>query len=62
MEILTVDEVSKALKLPRETIRKYLREGILEGSRIGKNWRIKRQALESFMNDNSNRKADVDGE
>lgn len=55
MEIYTIKEASKVLKLPQETLRKYLRQGILEGSKIGTSWRVTDEAIKQFLKENSNR-------
>lgn len=53
-EVYTVEEVSSKLKIPEETIRQYLRKGILKGSRIGRYWRITGKDIEEFLEKNSN--------
>lgn len=53
-EVYTVEEVSSKLKIPEETIRQYLRKGILKGSRIGRYWRITEKDVEEFLEKNSN--------
>ena len=52
MVVYTVDEVSSILKLPAETIRKYLRRGDLKGARIGRYWRIPEEELAAFIQKN----------
>jgi excisionase family DNA binding protein len=55
MEMYTVEEISEMLKIPALSIRKYLRDGILQGHRIGKHWRIPKESLEKFLQDTSNK-------
>lgn len=45
---LTPPEVAELLKLDVETVRRYLREGILVGAKIGDNWRIRRSDIDAF--------------
>jgi excisionase family DNA binding protein len=47
--ILTVEEAAKMIKVSTKTIRDWLRSGQLRGLKAGKQWRILRQDLESFM-------------
>lgn len=49
MEIYTVEEVSEKIKIPVETLRKYLRNGKLKGAKIGKHWRITDEQLKEFI-------------
>lgn len=48
-EILTVEEVSEILYIGRNTTYDLLRKGELPGFRIGRVWKIPRQALESYI-------------
>lgn len=47
--ILTVEEAAKIIKVSPKTVRDWLRSGQLRGLKAGKQWRILRQDLESFM-------------
>lgn len=46
---LTVEQLSKFLQLSKDTIRKHLREGRLPGRKIGKSWRVDRNAIRAFV-------------
>ncbi|KPU45323.1 helix-turn-helix domain protein [Oxobacter pfennigii] len=50
-ELLTVDEVADILRTTPNTIYRWLRAGKFPGVKIGKEWRIKREALEERLND-----------
>ncbi|HET6312699.1 MAG TPA: helix-turn-helix domain-containing protein [Chloroflexia bacterium] len=55
MDILTVEEVAERLKLNPFTIRRLLREGVLQGSKVGKRqWRIQLRDLEAYLSQGSN--------
>ena len=43
--ILTVGDLSKLLQLHEDTVRRLLRDGQLPGRKIGKSWRVEREAL-----------------
>ena len=53
-ELLTVEEVSGRIKVIKDTIRKWLREGDLVGIKLGKSWRIEEQDLIQFLEDRKN--------
>jgi len=42
-------ELTKILPITPLTIRQYIREGKIKGSKIGKNWYVKKQDLEAFL-------------
>lgn len=48
-EVLTPEEAAEYLRVDPQTIYRPLREGKLPGARIGRQWRISRQALEEFL-------------
>jgi excisionase family DNA binding protein len=50
-QLLTVDEVAERLQIHPETIRRWLREGRLEGYRISRKggWRIRPQAVTDML-------------
>ncbi len=47
-ELLTVADAAVRLDRSTEQVRRYLREGRLSGRRIGGQWFIEQQALQSF--------------
>lgn len=53
MEIYTPEELSKKIKLPVQTVRKYLRTGRLKGAKIGKHWRVTEEQLKGFLDENT---------
>jgi excisionase family DNA binding protein len=48
-EIYTPEEIAEKLKVSEQTIRRYLREGKMEGFKIGNNWRVKEQSFFDFI-------------
>ena len=53
LEILTVEEACEALKIGRNAIYRLLNSGKLKGYRIGRHWRIPREALRQFILENA---------
>ena len=52
MELLTVQEAAELLKTSRQQIRKMIRSGLLPAVRIGREWRIAAEYLETFLENN----------
>ena len=48
-EVYTVRDVAQRLHLTTETVRDYLQEGKLKGFKVGKQWRVREQDLEAFV-------------
>ena len=48
-EILTVEQVSKFLKLHQRTIYKLIRSGVIPGRRVGNSWRFLRSEVIKFL-------------
>jgi excisionase family DNA binding protein len=64
MEYLTVDEVAERLKVSSWTVRKWLREGEMEGSYLSDRagWRVPEGAIERFLRSRSNQVDSETGE
>ena len=52
-DMLTITEVAKYLKLHELTVRRLAREGELPAFKVGRQWRIKRNLLEGWINERS---------
>ncbi|MBN7773631.1 helix-turn-helix domain-containing protein [Clostridium aminobutyricum] len=48
----TIDQVAEILDMHHKTIRKFITDGKLGASKIGKQWRISEYELNSFMENN----------
>lgn len=42
-------EVAKILNVHEKTIRRYLRDGVLKGQKLGGSWKIKKEVLMEYM-------------
>lgn len=47
-KLYTVEEVANVLNVPINTVRIWLRKGILKGIKLGKYWRVKEAQLQEF--------------
>ncbi|RIL09283.1 MAG: hypothetical protein DCC75_06845 [Proteobacteria bacterium] len=47
--ILTVKEVSTLLRIHRPKVYDLIKEGIIEGFKLGSDWRVKRQSVEALI-------------
>jgi len=64
--LYTVDEVSEILGLHVKTVQKFIREGRIEGQKIGRAWKVHRDALRDYTHNelteggwNSRESADI---
>lgn len=49
LEVYTIEECSEILKVTKRTIYKYIKEGSLRASKVGRDWRITDAALRAFL-------------
>lgn len=52
-EIMTIEELSKYLKIPRSTLYKLVQAGKLPGQKIGKQWRFGKKSIDQWINEGS---------
>mgnify|MGYP001401759902 CR=1 FL=1 len=55
MELLTVNEATKLLRIDRKTLYKLIKRGEIPAIRLGSQWRIPKEALEKMISDTNNR-------
>ncbi len=49
IELLGAEEVAELLGVKESTVWRWCREGTLPGLKVGKRWRVRREALEDFL-------------
>jgi excisionase family DNA binding protein len=54
-DILTPDQAADYLQVNRETIYRYIRDGRLTASRIGRSYRIRKQSVDALLASTSTR-------
>jgi excisionase family DNA binding protein len=57
--MLTIDEVAAYLKLHPLTVRRLARQGDIPAVKIGRQWRVKRDLLERWVEKRSMSKSDT---
>lgn len=51
-ELLTIQEGAMLLKVSRQHVRKMIRAGLLPAVKIGREWRIEKDYLKNFLEEN----------
>ena len=49
--VLTIDELSAYLKIPKSTLYKLVREGKVPCQKIGRHWRFRKEAIDRWLED-----------
>lgn len=49
--VLTINELSIYLKIPKSTLYKLVREGKVPGQKIGRHWRFRKIAIDKWLED-----------
>jgi excisionase family DNA binding protein len=52
---MTIDDVAKYLSLHPLTVRRLAKDGEIPAFKVGRQWRIKRELLDSWLEENSMR-------
>lgn len=61
-EFYTVDDVAQRLRLHVKTVRRFVRDGRLKGTRVGKQYRISRTDLEHFVRESAEHPVEPGGQ
>lgn len=48
-DVLTIDELSAYLKIPKSTLYKLVREGKIPCQKIGRHWRFRKGAIDQWL-------------
>lgn len=60
-EVLTAEEAAAYLRVSMNTMRKLLRDGEIPAAKVGREWRIKRAALDTFLDGQHRQAAQQEG-
>ncbi|GMW04529.1 MAG: hypothetical protein AMXMBFR85_05120 [Dehalococcoides mccartyi] len=50
--VLTIEELSEYLKIPKSTLYKLAREGKLPSQKIGRHWRFRKETIDRWLGQN----------
>ena len=53
--VYTVEQVARGLQISEKTVREMLAGGKIAGKKVGREWRIPRKAILSFMDEDDER-------
>lgn len=48
-DVLTIDELTAYLKIPKSTLYKLVREGKIPSQKIGRHWRFRKVAIDQWL-------------
>ena len=61
-DVLTIEELSAYLKIPRSTLYKLVREGRIPSQKIGRHWRFRKVAIDRWLDETKPSKPDSGGD
>jgi excisionase family DNA binding protein len=50
-DVLTIEELSAYLKIPRSTLYKLVREGRIPSQKVGRHWRFRKEAIDRWLDE-----------
>jgi len=50
-DVLTIEELSVYLKIPKSTLYKLVREGKVPSQKVGRHWRFRKKAIDRWLDD-----------
>ena len=48
-DVLTIQELSAYLRIPRSTLYKLVREGRVPSQKVGRHWRFRKEAIDRWL-------------
>ena len=60
--VLTIEELSAYLKIPRSTLYKLVREGKIPSQKIGRHWRFRKETIDRWLDETSAEEPNLKGE
>jgi len=61
-DVLTIEELSVYLKIPKSTLYKLAREGKLPSQKVGRHWRFRKEAIDLWLDETRVEEPDTKGE
>jgi len=50
-DVLTIEELSIYLKIPKSTLYKLVREGKVPAQKVGRHWRFRKEAIDRWLDE-----------
>ena len=50
-DVLTIEEISAYLRIPRSTLYKLVREGKVPSKKVGRHWRFRKEAIDRWLDE-----------
>jgi excisionase family DNA binding protein len=60
--VLTIEELSVYLKIPKSTLYKLVREGRVPSQKVGRHWRFRKVAIDRWLDETRAEEPDTKGE
>ena len=61
-DVLTIEELSVYLKIPKSTLYKLVREGKVPSQKVGRHWRFRKKAIDRWLDKTRVEEPDTKGE
>lgn len=61
-QVLTIDELSVYLKIPKSTVYKLAQEGKIPCQKVGRHWRFRKEAIDRWLEESRPNESSLDGE
>lgn len=50
-DVLTIEELSAYLKIPRSTLYKLVRGGMIPSQKVGRHWRFRKETIDRWLDE-----------
>jgi len=61
-DVLTIEELSVYLKIPKSTLYKLVREGKIPSQKVGRHWRFRKESINRWLDEARAEEPDTKGE
>ena len=61
-DVLTIEELSVYLKIPKSTLYKLVREGKVPSQKVGRHWRFRKVAIDRWLDETRAEEPETKGE
>ncbi|MBA7671074.1 hypothetical protein ES703_79225 [subsurface metagenome] len=60
-DVLTIEELSVYLKIPKSTLYKLVREGKVPSQKVGRHWRFRKEAINRWLDETPSEEPETKG-